>query len=71
MFNSVWNKFTQNSDLAEMLKRTSGRTIAFASRNTNWGTGTHLAVPATKNMAEWPGENKMGKILAVVREYLE
>lgn len=60
MFEIVLAKFTQNKELRKLLLRTKNKEIEEVSpRDTYWGTGK-----------DGNGENKLGKILMEVRDFL-
>lgn len=65
----VREKFAQNPDLLAALLETGDAILAEASpKDTIWGIGLGAKAAAVTHMADWPGENLMGKILMDLRE---
>ena len=62
-------KFTQNTNLQNILLKTDSQDIAEASPfDKIWGIG--IDEKAAKSGAEWQGENLLGKALMVVRDMI-
>ncbi|XP_013407026.1 telomerase protein component 1 isoform X1 [Lingula anatina] len=62
-------KFTQNGHLKKLLLGTGSSMLAEASAEDRiWGTGLSAEHKQAYDMAQWPGKNKLGKILCEVRE---
>ena len=72
MQRGVGSKFTQNSDLATMLKSTGTKTFLECNRyDPFWGTGSSLADTASQaDPMKIKGKNIMGKILSDVRDQI-
>ena len=65
----VREKFAQNPDLLAALLETGDAILAEASpKDTIWGIGLGAKAADVTHMADWPGENLMGKILMDLRE---
>jgi ribA/ribD-fused uncharacterized protein len=61
-------KFDQNPKLKAALAETRNKVLVEASPHDKfWGAGLSLFSPKLANPAEWPGQNKLGKLLAEVR----
>ena len=61
-------KFSQNKDLAEILKNTGEKDIAEANANDHyWGIGLSLWEKDVGNKNKWTGDNQTGKLLMEVR----
>ncbi len=64
-------KFSQNSELKNMLLSTKKMILAEANPNdTIWGIGLSESVAKNKYPNQWRGKNLLGKILMKVREKL-
>ena len=64
-------KFGQNEDLRELLKSTGTNTLAEANPNDKVdGIGLSLQDSRVFNKKEWPGQNRLGKALMIVRDSL-
>jgi len=64
-------KFEQNPDLREALLRTAPDLLAEANpRDRIWGIGLSAKVAAVTPRGEWPGKNRLGKVLMRVRDAL-
>ena len=53
------------------LLRTGNGIIAEASRDTYWGSGTHITNDSALDMEAWEGKNKMGEILMWIRNEIQ
>ncbi len=63
-------KFTQNSDLKEMLLQTKGTTLVEASPYDKiWGIGLKENDPRALSRETWQGTNWLGEVLTEVREF--
>ena len=51
--------------------RTGNGIIAEASRDTYWGSGTHITNESALDMEAWEGKNKMGEILMGIRNEIQ
>ncbi|CAM9324163.1 unnamed protein product [Choristocarpus tenellus] len=66
-----YNKFTQNRDLQRQLLDTNQKILVEASPfDKVWGIGLSADNPASRDMRQWKGENKLGKALMAVREQI-
>ncbi|MGJ8584685.1 MAG: NADAR family protein [Marinosulfonomonas sp.] len=64
-------KFRQNKGLRRKLFHTGDRILVEASpMDTIWGIGLEASVANETPMEDWPGQNRLGKILTRVREEL-
>lgn len=64
-------KFTQHDDLADRLLNTGNRILAEASPyDLVWGIGFEAEDPLALEMANWKGQNLLGKVLMSIREAL-
>jgi ribA/ribD-fused uncharacterized protein len=64
-------KFTQNSELLELLLATKGTTLVEASPYDRiWGIGLAASDPKAQDPATWRGQNLLGKILTRLRDEL-
>jgi ribA/ribD-fused uncharacterized protein len=71
MMTGLRAKFTQNKTLCDFLVRTNSLVIAEASPyDTYWGIGLSLGDDKKTDHTRWRGDNKLGKLLEVVREEL-
>jgi len=65
-------KFTQHPELRAKLLETGDRPLAEANpRDKYWGIGTSFDTSKAKDVAKWPGQNKMGKLLEELRKELK
>ena len=65
------SKFSQNSNLKDILLSTKNKIIAEASpRDKIWGIGLGSKNPNSKNKNEWKGTNILGWALMKARESL-
>lgn len=70
-FNVCFSKFSQNSQIRDILLNTGSNIIAEASHtDTVWGIGMHIKDPNNKNKEKWRGYNILGWALMQVRELL-
>ena len=69
MYMGLKAKFEQNQDLKTMLLKTGKCELVEATPDRLWGCGATLSSNILRRH-EWPGDNKQGKILMVVREEL-
>lgn len=64
-------KFMQHPELLKKLRDTGTRRIAEADpRGKYWGIGTSADTSKAKDPERWPGKNKMGQLLEVLRTEL-
>ena len=69
MKTAVLLKFSQNEEIRQFLFRTVGMMIVEASpTDTIWGIGLSVDDKKAENRSNWKGENRLGKILMVVRD---
>jgi ribA/ribD-fused uncharacterized protein len=72
MRTAVKAKLMQHPDILKKLRDTGDRPIAEADpRGKYWGIGTSSDTSKAKDVAKWPGQNKMGKILMELRTELK
>lgn len=69
MFDILRCKFSQNSNLAEILLNTGTLHLHEASADLKWSTGAELASKAIQT-GTWPGADRMGSLLEKIREEL-
>ena len=69
MYVCLKRKFEQNPELKEMLLKTGTCELVEATPNRLWGCGATLSSNLLQRH-EWPGENRQGKTLMIVREEL-
>lgn len=68
MRKAVWEKFTQNTYLSDVLLSTGELILAEANpHDTIWGIGLTKNHKDTPNASNWPGKNQLGAILMNVR----
>lgn len=73
MFNIVWNKFTQNDYLKEYILRDDFKGKGFIEGSPLdgiWGVKVQWDNPMIDDESNWNGENRLGKVLNLVRMYL-
>jgi ribA/ribD-fused uncharacterized protein len=71
MVDVVYAKFSQNSNLKDVLLSTGDKTIVEASPyDTIWGIGMHWEDDRVLDEKNWRGQNLLGKALMEVREKL-
>jgi len=64
-------KFNQNKELLDYLKKTRGKIIAEASAtDTRWGIGLVPGHPDILDQSKWKGQNLLGKAIMQVRSEL-
>ena len=64
-------KFSQNQDLADKLISTGEKKIVeCAPYDKIWGNGLDITTTLQTSEDQWPGENRLGKVLMKVRESL-
>lgn len=69
---AAFNKFSQNEDLCKKLLDTAPKTLVEASPNDLiWGVGLHETDDLILDETNWKGENRLGKVLMIVRDRLE
>ena len=62
-------KFSQNPPIRKLLLDTGDKLIANADpRDSYWGIGTSSGTSVAKNPSKWKGQNKLGKLLAELRD---
>jgi len=73
MYNSVWQKFLQNVELANVLLSTRPLPILWASPwDYYWSTAVPIYDPENlRDRSKWKGGNKLGEVLILVRHELE
>ena len=64
-------KFMNQLGAQRVLLRTGNKIIAEASRDTYWGSGTHITNESALDMEAWEGKNKMGEILMGIRNEIQ
>ena len=69
MYICIKRKFKQNPELRELLLKTKDLELVEATPDRFWGCGATLSSNALRRH-DWPGANKHGKILMIVREEL-
>ena len=68
VYDGNFAKFTQNPYLIEALMRTEGMTLVEASPyDSIWGIGLDEETARVTSPEQWPGQNKLGKILTKLR----
>jgi len=71
VYNGVKAKFSQNPDLATVLRSTGDSILAeCAVRDRIWGIGLSMNDPARLDMTQWRGRNLLGYTLMRVRSEL-
>lgn len=73
MFHIVWEKFKQNDYLKEYILRDDFKGKGFIEGSPVdgiWGVKVSWDNPEIDNEANWQGENRLGKVLNLVRMYL-
>ena len=69
VYNGVLEKFRQNPELAEKLKKTGEEIIAeCAVKDRIWGIGLSIKDENRLSIDKWRGQNLLGRILMRVRE---
>ena len=69
MARGVKAKFVQHPELQKRLMETADKKIGFANaRDTYWSIGTSVDTEKSKTPSKWKGQNKLGKILMMLRE---
>jgi len=64
-------KFTQNTELLDVLLATRGTTLVEASpRDRIWGIGMAATDPRATDPTQWRGKNLLGKVLTKLRDDL-
>ena len=63
-------KFSQNPDLASVLRSTGTTELGEATRDRYWGIGRALGDPSVFSKEGWKGRNKCGELLMEVRDEL-
>ena len=68
----VWLKFSQNTDLTDVLLGTGSATIGEASRDPIYGIGMYADDPHASSPGHWPtwAKNLLGKTLMAIRDRL-
>ena len=67
MYLCLKRKFEQNAALKTMLMETGNLELVEATPDRTWGCGATLSSNVLKRH-DWPGENKHGKLLMIIRE---
>jgi ribA/ribD-fused uncharacterized protein len=70
MEKGIMAKFTQNTDLCDILQATGQLKLVECSRDQVWGNGVAFGSPASKSPTEWKGQNLLGEILSQARAAL-
>lgn len=71
MYDACYWKFTQNSDIKDILLGTGKRHLVEATKNDNiWGNGFHIGDERLLSPSSWPGSNLLGEVLMVLRDEL-
>lgn len=73
MFHIVWEKFIQNEYLKEYILRDDFKNKGFIEGSPVdgiWGVKVQWDNPLIDDEANWQGENRLGKVLNLVRMYL-
>lgn len=65
---AVKAKFTQNINLAKLLKSTGSLLIVESSPDRLWGTGLHLRSNSCLDRSKWNGNGLMSEVLSMVRD---
>lgn len=72
VYTALKAKFTQNIELQKILVSTGEKVLAEASeRDTKWGIGISLNNVRYFNEADWIGENRLGRLLMLVRNEIQ
>ena len=72
MFKAMYNKFSQNSDIADFLLGTGNTDIVEANPlDSFWGAGISLQDRNIFAKETWKGKNRAGLVLSKVRECLK
>ena len=71
MEDALMEKFTQNSHLKDVLLSTAGKNIVKAGPDVFWGTGVKLNKIKEIPQDNWPGQNRLGKLLMSKRAKLQ
>lgn len=68
VYDGNYHKFSQNLYLLEALKKTEGMTLVEASPfDKIWGIGLNEEDARSTSPEQWPGQNKLGKVLTKLR----
>jgi ribA/ribD-fused uncharacterized protein len=68
MYDAIWYKFTQNSDICKQLLKTGNKHLVEATQNDkNWGNGLHIS-SHLHDPSKWTGTNLLGECLMVFRD---
>jgi ribA/ribD-fused uncharacterized protein len=71
-YNVLYQKFTSNDDLTQLLLNTNNNIIAEATENDNiWGIGLNINDSKVENPDEWLGKNILGYTLMNVRDTIK
>ena len=71
MYECLRKKFDQNQDLKALLLKTKDLELVEATPDRLWGCGATLSSNIIRKRNSWPGQNKHGQILMIIRqEYL-
>lgn len=64
-------KFGQNNDAANYLKGTGDKILVEGSEfDAVWGCGINYQDPKIQNKQNWTGQNKLGDVLMMVRDFI-
>ena len=71
-YNVLYQKFTSNDELTQLLLNTNNNIIAEATENDNiWGIGLNINDSKVENPDEWLGKNILGYTLMNVRDTIK
>jgi ribA/ribD-fused uncharacterized protein len=69
MYDSLWYKFTQNTDIYKQFLDTDDKHLVEATQNDkNWGNGLHMSSDDLQKPTKWTGTNLLGECLMVLRD---
>ena len=70
MFDGALAKFAQVAHLREALAKTEDKMLAESSTDKTWASGLPMYHASAYDSSCWTGENKLGKVLMLVRQRL-
>ena len=70
MYKGCALKFSQNKNLADLLKQTSGRIVEANPKETVFSCGLEITDPHVEDPTQWKGANLLGDILCELRSSL-